>query len=1261
MAAAAAAAASAAALAEKVVVKDKVICRGSAPRIFVEGGGCKLLFSSVTPEAKHSSELLSVEEGVLADEPSPAVTAISVSEVVTTTPTPGEVFPSSSPSSDFTTAASSSMASLATTWKIQEVTVPSISTLIPIVSFEGECWDKSFIIESNTWMRPIEKLSLSLPYFGEHEPWVRSKQTFTCTDGPKSHTLTLEVGQELYRTISEFPESSQTIVTKIFCTMGKVRGNGMAMFTYGQPPVGQFMVAHPLVVKRQLVQLPARAVLGLANPQPTKLWFGHPIVWVPKQSGDKNHAVFFRIQEPENVGKSWTIANPISPKEWQIASAQWKICVSFDSAACAIPSLVGGKGASLAVLTRLHKQNPDQKFKVAKGFCVTVVGYEQQLDHSPEIRKVLQELQSSISDEDHLKSSCSRAEAAIGKASLDPKIAGAITAAFIELFGLDWETRSYALRSSGVGEDSDEASSAGQNETFLGVTGFQNVSQSLLKCWASQFAFRSVLYRKQNGIPILPPMAVVVQEMVRAEAAGVLFTCDPVTGNPAMLHISANLGLGETVVSGEVEPDTIVISRNPVDGSLSVTDVEIGQKSLQMYLNDEGTLVEVSSEPEDSSRSQTPSISDEVALSLANLGIFLEDTMGGARDLEWALSQASLFPDGDIYLLQSRPVTTVHAITEFELTHEFDSGFLTDHEFSTRGNTGEVLPGALTPFSLTTGSKILDNTMQQLSENLSRITLRSTDGFCPLFNVHRLAVSSHSVIFLNLLELFLRDHKSREVQPDTAANMIGTFGKVFEELDEMQEIADDRYVAMNKLQIFFRLIWFIQARNTPEFCNNRRGLLRGNRHASNAERLRAQLHLEVSPTSSADDIERTLCKAVDALSQGGMLHISVSGLSLFAEVLMVLTLNGDKKKVEMSPELISDVATLLGMQQDGVISREVPETFRDIADLIRGTEKEQEFLQLSPKDADAWLRNQGGQLEYRYKQFFERHGHRGLREFETHSKPWGMTPELVAETLQVSVRTHSPVQNNKNNAPNTPDEIVQALKTDLTGGKKRFMKLLVLMGARGVRQREATKSAIIGLGHKLRLVLRDITQWLLARGRIPDDDLTCFLTMYELVRLLRQPCPLSVQRALRRRKMHPILDALQFPELCKGFPQPLPQETETIQPDLSVDFSVSGTPVCHGQVKGPIRVVKTLAEAKNIVPGDILVTHSTDIGWSPYFPILGGLVTEIGGLISHGAVVAREYGLPCVVGVKNATKYFEQGDIGLLDGSKGILVRLAKA
>ncbi|GIY00066.1 putative phosphoenolpyruvate synthase, partial [Caerostris darwini] len=209
------------------------------------------------------------------------------------------------------------------------------------------------------------------------------------------------------------------------------------------------------------------------------------------------------------------------------------------------------------------------------------------------------------------------------------------------------------------------------------------------------------------------------------------------------------------------------------------------------------------------------------------------------------------------------------------------------------------------------------------------------------------------------------------------------------------------------------------------------------------------------------------------------------------------------------------------------------------------------------------------------------------------------------------------------------DKIFSQLHVSLNFTSRLLLRFLLPLCRKAVRVREAGKER-----------LQATWKVMVSEGRLPDQDLIFFMTLDEIYDLLKTRSPCIISRARSRRKLFPIVDEYKFPEIMRGVPKPV------------------SIPVSRGIPKGYARIAATLEEASILQRGEILITHTTDIGWTPYFSIISGVATELGGLISHGAVVSREYGLPCVAGLQGATKKFRTGDFVLLDGKKGILRRL---
>ncbi|GAB6020859.1 hypothetical protein CHUAL_003509 [Chamberlinius hualienensis] len=194
-----------------------------------------------------------------------------------------------------------------------------------------------------------------------------------------------------------------------------------------------------------------------------------------------------------------------------------------------------------------------------------------------------------------------------------------------------------------------------------------------------------------------------------------------------------------------------------------------------------------------------------------------------------------------------------------------------------------------------------------------------------------------------------------------------------------------------------------------------------------------------------------------------------------------------------------------------------------------------------------------------------------------------------------------------------------------------------------VCQREKAKSLFIKRVDLIRLGFRELSQIMVENGYFTDPDLIFFFNVDELYQLIDNRSPKLIRRAKHRQRIYKICDEYRFPEMIQGEPVPINLNANDIQL-VESGIKIKGLAVSRGTIKAPARVIANFKDVYTIQPGEILITHGTDIGWSPYFPILSGVVTELGGLISHGAVVARECGLPCIVGVEGATKLFQTGN-----------------
>ncbi|CAG0897663.1 unnamed protein product [Darwinula stevensoni] len=890
--------------------------------------------------------------------------------------------------------------------------------------------------------------------------------------------------------------------------------------------------------------------------------------------------------------------------------------IALSDTSCENPNAVGGKGSSLAVTFRLQRYSKClEDFIVPRGMCLTAAAGRDHAISTPAIANAISLLKETR-DEKKIQAACDDVVEAFRKSQVLPELQGNIQVILRSIFGRDWEKMSFAVRSSALGEDGEVMSAAGQNETILGVVGKESLMEAILTCWASQFAFRSVTYRRQHGQSVHADMGVVIQEMVAAEAAGVLFTCHPVSGHPGFMSISSNFGIGETVVSASADPDTIMVTRDS-DRSFKLDSVEKGEKQKRLVMKD-NSLVE-----EEGAERDLISLSEDDARRLCIIGDFLQSEVGTPQDIEWAIA------DGDIFILQSRPVTTLHSWSDHELIHEFDTGLFTDHEYTSTGNIAESFPCALSPLAMTFTMISIDSAYQDL-------ILYQPGHFSPTFM--KSIVFSHWKGLLNVVNMLFKDPKE-EIDPAIRAFQIVIFGRPYED-KEMHSIALERFGAKSSF------------RRTSEMLRIFSQYLLSSRAMKRAIASYGSFDLPFDPSMTSLELYALMTESSLHIRNVARVHIDMTLITAMFEVIMLSMLA--KGNVDFNTESYTDAAELLQCATD-VESVKIPKTIRRMSVLAKS--KGQEFLKMSVGEAFKYLQKDKGSLGDMFRDFMSRHGHRCKQELDITTPSWHEDPSDIISTMQtIASDPETKAEDKQEDKHRDVGVIVDGLKTELSDKAKWVLRRLIPMCRNAIGRREMARSMFVRSVKVVRNVVLGLANRMVRDGYLPDRDLIFFLTCYEIGELLRKQTPSLIQRAAKRRRIFARLDVLKFPELNRGIPIPENEESPEFLPDDSNAFKLTGTPVCHGIARGTIRVVVLLKDAHEIQRGDILVTCGTDVGWSPYFPVIGGLVTEIGGLLSHGAVVAREYGLPCIIGVKNATKIAKSGTIGILDSGKGTLI-----
>lgn len=300
-------------------------------------------------------------------------------------------------------------------------------------------------------------------------------------------------------------------------------------------------------------------------------------------------------------------------------------------------ALAGGKGANLGEMTRAG-------LPVPPGFVITAAAFQEAM--AP-VRARLRALWKQVDPDD--PASLARVTQQLREQVLRAPVPERLRAVILEAYRQLGADRDVAVRSSATSEDTAETSFAGMHESFTHVLGDDALMDALRACWASAYGERVVAYRKAEGLTEEPAIAVVVQAMVDAARAGVMFTADPASGDTGRIIIEAAWGLGEVVVGGQVEPDTYCVTKK----GPRVREVRVGEKTFRLVRDAEGHTRSEALRPE---QAHQRVLSDEALLELARLGLRVEQHYGAPQDIEWAEE------GGRLFLVQTRPITTLRQV-----------------------------------------------------------------------------------------------------------------------------------------------------------------------------------------------------------------------------------------------------------------------------------------------------------------------------------------------------------------------------------------------------------------------------------------------------------------------------------------------------------------------------------------------------------------------------------------------------------------------
>ena len=844
-------------------------------------------------------------------------------------------------------------------------------------------------------------------------------------------------------------------------------------------------------------------------------------------------------------------------------------------------AVVGGKGAHLGELSRI------EGIRVPAGFCVTTDAFRRIMEDAPSIGDRLDRLSRlNPDDREAIRTRSAEIRRILEGIVIPDDLAAAITGA---LAGLG-ERAACAVRSSATAEDLPAASFAGQQDTYLNIAGSAAILQHVSRCWASLFTERAVTYRLRNGFDHRKVnMAVVVQRMVFPQAAGVLFTADPVTSNRRVSSVEASFGLGEALVSGLVNADIYQVR----DGAIVAKAV--AAKQLAIYASPGGGTQEQPIEP---AQQEQPALTDAQVVQLAQLGRRIEAHFGRPQDIEWCLV------DDGFQVVQSRPITTLFPVPEV--------GDGANHVYLSVGHqqmmTDAMKPLGLSVWQLTTprpmadaGGRLFVDVTRILASPASRVGLLEVVGKSDPLTGDALRTILERDGFIPSLP----DEGPGEPVPGVAPATIETDPALVTELIGRSEASIAALKRDIRTKSGSELLDFILA----DFQELRRILFdpQSNQVIMAAMQTTWWLNEHLQDWLGEKNAADTLTQSVphNITSEMGLALLDVADV------------------IRPHP----DVVAFLQHVED--------ESFLDELPTLEGGQEARDAI----------------------RAYLDRYGMRCVGEIDITRPRWSERPTALLPMILTNIKNFEPgagerrFEQGRQEARKKEQELLERLRALPDGERKAEQaKRLIDRVRTYIGYREYPKYGMVSRYFVYKPALLDEAERLVRAGVLGEKEDIFFLRFAELQEVVHTN-QVDDELIRRRKEAFRSYQALTPPRVLTSDGEAV---AGAYRRDNLPTGALVGLPVSAGTVEGRARVILDMAEA-DLEPGDILVTAHTDPSWSPLFVAITGLVTEVGGLMTHGAVIAREYGLPAVVGVEHATHLIQDGQRIRVNGTDGYI------
>ncbi|MGO4544607.1 phosphoenolpyruvate synthase [Paenibacillus sp. 2TAB23] len=832
---------------------------------------------------------------------------------------------------------------------------------------------------------------------------------------------------------------------------------------------------------------------------------------------------------------------------------------------------------------------------VPEGFCVTTEGYQKAIEQNDAYHALLERLTLlKPVDRVQIGEISSQIRRIIMEAEIPSDVVDAVTH-YLTPFG---DEHAYAVRSSATAEDLPHASFAGQQDTYLNIIGKEAIFQHISKCWASLFTDRAVVYRMQNGFDHrLVYLSVIVQRMVFPQVSGILFTADPVTSNRKLLSIDASFGLGEALVSGLVSADCYTVHEG------EIVNKRIASKKLAIYgLKDGGT----ETKEIDPDQQNIQALTEQQIVQLARIGRQIEAYFGFPQDIEWCLANDTF------YIVQSRPITTLYPIPEAN-----------DQENHVYVSVGH--------------QQMMTDPMKELGLSFylltTRAPMRTAGGRLFVDITQNLAVPAIRDMVIDALG------KSEPLIKDALLTIVEREGFIKSSPDSNKAPNSIKYKqdkSSSGLQTPFV--------NNPTIVTD---LIKSSQ--TSLEALKRDIQTK-SGSDLFDYILEDFQQLKEILFNPQSLEVIMAAMDASAWI--------NEKMNDWLGE--TNAADTLSQSVTNNITSQMGLALLDVADVIRPYPEVIDFLQHAKEDSflDELAQFRGGKAaQDAIYAYLNQYGMRCAGEIDVTKARWSEKPLTLVPIILGNIKNFEPhagkrkFEQGRKEALEKEHELLDRLKQLPDGEQKaKETKQMIDLIRNFIGYREYPKYGMINRYYVYKQALLKEAEQLVQAGVIDEKEDVYYLAFEEFHDVVRTK-KLDYQIISQRKNDFKLYEKLTPPRVMTSDGEIIAGKYK--RENLPVG-AIAGLPVSSGLIEGRARVILSMDHA-DLEDGDILVTTFTDPGWTPLFVSIKGLVTEVGGLMTHGAVIAREYGLPAVVGVENATRLIKDGQRIRVHGTEGYI------